>query len=550
MTDIRDLLREASGDIEIDAADPVMRVRNELRRRRRSHAAILAVVAAVAAAIIVPVSLHGSSPPVAAIGPGPARNLEHWDSSAGVAASGFGSVWALKCCDVVSGHSWVDQLDPLTGDQLGRIPVPAPTSSIAAGAGYVWVIGANPGGGAPSYITAIDPRTHSYYSMHITDPKAAPYDIAFAGGAAWVTIPLENAVWRLTVDPAAHELRKSVVTVPGGPADIATTAAGELWVQEANANALIEIDPSTAVLRGRAVPWTGHIYGPADGLPHDLLASASSSRPPFENYEAVNLSRVRRSVQDGRACNNCEAWAISATGEIRDAVSTHAGVFVWETVDGGIQRTYFLDNFALHGGLGRTSARLPYGGPLAADSQDLGVVIGNGPGLLHWTPSEIGVHPLDIYQVVDASHPAPTSRSVTVNGDRARIARQPVIQLHPTAARVEQVAGSWAVLLAAPEATDLHAREANPTQAPRPSFVAMVNGRGFRATSIEVDQYDDVALEFFPSKTAAVAAAETLSALVMVTEEITICSTPESITTGSKTDPRFTLPPVKGCPGH
>ncbi|HVT65070.1 MAG TPA: hypothetical protein VHD81_07945 [Mycobacteriales bacterium] len=382
MTDIRALLREASRDIEIDAADPAARVRDALRRRRRSHAAILAVVAAVATAIVVPISVRGSKPPVAAIEPGPAPDLKHWDASAGSATSGFGSMWALRCCDLVSGESWVDQLDPVTGRQTHRIPVPLPTSSIAAGAGYVWVIGANPGGGAPSAITAIDPNTHNYYSMRITDPTAEPYDIGFADGAAWVTIPLENAVWRLTVDPSAYQLRKSVVAVPGGPADIATTPDGQLWVQEASADTIVQIDPGTRTSIAHA-PWPGHIFGPTTVENHGLVGTTKPN-----TWVALDPYDLARPPGGGpMGCQGCVDFEYRVPGQIRDVVSTGAGVFVWRTGKDGTDFASFWSRHDLSTGDSTPTESIPVGGPLAADSQDQGVVIGTHTGLFHWRPT-------------------------------------------------------------------------------------------------------------------------------------------------------------------
>jgi hypothetical protein len=385
MTDIRDLLREAVADVAVEPKDPIEQVQRGLSRRRRSQSAVAAVTLAVAAAIAVPLTVVGSGSSARTVN-GASPVLESWAPADGMAATGFGAVWALECCDVVSGRSWVDKLDPTTGHVIDRIAVPAPTSRIATGAGDVWVIGSNPGGGGPSAITAIVPTSLHLTTMHITDPYAEPYGIAFADGSAWVAMQLENEVWRLTPDPASRVLTKSVVHVAGGPTSIASTAGDELWVQEQTPGRLIEINPVSTRLEGRPVPSAGVLYGAVHGLPNDLLV-VTSQQGMNNSYEAADPAAMRRSLRTGRACNDCVDWAIATSGQINDVVSTAAGAFTWETKDDGASYTYFLSNWDLHGGLGRTTARLSYSGPIAADSEDVGVLIGTSRGVEHWVPT-------------------------------------------------------------------------------------------------------------------------------------------------------------------
>jgi hypothetical protein len=382
MTDIRELLRDATADVVPGGPDPVNQVRRAVGRRRRNSMAIVTVVAAVVAAVVVPLTLvdrdnsahrtedvfHGP-PPTAQV-------LQTWAPSDSSVASGFGSLWALACCDRTRGTSWVDRLDPHTGALITRIKVPAPTTQIAVGAGHVWTIGANPGGGGPSSISMIDPTTNTAFpALHITDPRADPYRIAFADGSAWVTMPDLDEVWRLNPSdtdgfgpPGVPDFIHLAIHIGGSPWTIAATSDGTLWVQRLDSGRLSRIDPLPEPGHiGKTVRWSSRIFGP-DGA-NALLA--------------MNASGDVGQLVPGEL-NRCDACAqsdgLSTDGAVLAAVPTQRGFFASTN-----QRVYYFDNAARLTG-GQPAASIPaQGSSLAPDGQ--GVVIGTDTGLIHWVPA-------------------------------------------------------------------------------------------------------------------------------------------------------------------
>jgi hypothetical protein len=380
MTDIRELLREATSEVELTEVDPIDQVRRAVTRRRRAWGATIAVAAAVAAVVVVPLSLSStqSFTTTGGIRPLPSQQelLETWAGGDGDAAAGYGSIWALACCDRVTGKSWVDRLDPATGKRLQRIAVPTPTSRIAVGAGHVWVIGANAGGGGPSSISMIDPATNTaFVALRTTDPKADPYGIAFADGAAWVTMPDLDAVWRLNPANAGGwspsgfpGFVRLAIHISGAPWTIAATANGTLWVQRLDSNLLSRIDPQAEPGHiGKTVHWSSRIFGP-DGDSGLLAANASG-----------NVGELIPSELD--QCDACaQADGLSTGGPALAAIRTSRGFFV--TTD---RRVYFFDNASLLGGGQPTASIAAQGRSLTHDGQ--GVVIGTDSGLVHWIPA-------------------------------------------------------------------------------------------------------------------------------------------------------------------
>jgi hypothetical protein len=340
----------------------------------------IAGVAVGAAAIALPLTLTGRSAvsPPSHIRPGPASGaapiVQRWAMQDGDVAAGFGSVWALACCDKNVGQSWVDQLDPRTGKRLHRIAVRTPTSRIAVGAGYVWVIGANPGGGGPSMITAIDPVTLGLHTQSYSDPHSAPYDISFAGGYAWVTQPELNQVWRLGPGLGhgpATGIEYSPVSVTGEPWTIATTGDGQLWVQRADSDQLSRITPTEDSGRiDLTVGWGHRIFG-AFGPKTLIGAGASGSVGELGPADLAGCD----------ACAQTDGMAIGR-GKVTAAVAGANGFFV------STQRHtyYFTRSYLDHFSDGRPEAVIDYGGSsLAPDGN--GVVIGSDDGgLIHWVP--------------------------------------------------------------------------------------------------------------------------------------------------------------------
>jgi hypothetical protein len=398
MTDIRDLLADVTADLDVRRPDLVALVRRRAAVRRRWQAATVAGVAAViAAVVVVSTSLFTGSGSTPAVGPNPTTappttpptsTVETWTTADGDAASGFGAVWGLACCDRITGASWVDELNPTTGARIARIAVPTPTSTIGVGAGDVWVIGANAGGGGPSSITAIDPTTHQVSTIHLTNPQAEPYRMTFAHGSAWVTMPLLNQVWRVTVpvDPGASGLLHTVVSVSGTPWTIAATGNGAVWVQRRDINRLSRI-----LSRGSC----GLLSCPAG--PGEVGETVVDGGEVFSAAASMTLwtGGRRTLIQEApamlRACSACAQYQnlLFKGGPITDAITTPRGLFV-ESSD----RTLFLSAYDVsHFDNGYPNASIPYGGgSLASDGR--GVVIGAGQaGLVHWVPAATGHSP-------------------------------------------------------------------------------------------------------------------------------------------------------------
>lgn len=387
MTDIRELLREATDDLTVGAADPIERVRQATVRRQLAWAGgLVAVVIAVVAAIVAPLALTGSTNNRVTTGhsPRPGRAVfQYWAGEDGGAASGFGAIWGVQCCGGSLRPSWVDQLDPQTGAMIKRFAVPGPTVAVATGAGRVWTVGATDGG--PSAISVINPTTYQVTTITIKNVKAEPTGaIAFAHGSAWVSFDVTNQVWRLT--PTATGVQKTVLSVPGAPQYLATTGDGTLWVsrETEGTDALTEIvaGPTSARL-GRSVEWPGGIYSAAG--PKTLWASAGQLRTLMQ-LQPSSLRPVGATGEVGcSACAQTDNIVVMGR-QIYTAISTSRGLFV--STFGGPDtpgHTDFFSRHALDTNRETPTARVPAGGSLAPDGD--GVVIGDGStGLVHWVP--------------------------------------------------------------------------------------------------------------------------------------------------------------------
>lgn len=379
MTDIRELLREATDDLVVDHGDPVGLVSRATTGRRRTLAAIGCVVIAVIVAITVPLLASGRTRSAITVAPSPTPAahthtvIQMWGPGDGEVAAGFGSIWGAQCCGGSTAPSWVDKLNPVTGELVAHIHVPGPTSAIAAGAGRVWTIGATEGG--PSAISVIDPVTLHVTTLRLSNPQAEPDDIAFAQGSAWVTLDVLNQVWRLTPTPAG--VHKSVLPVPGAPYDITATGNGTLWVGRAvdgknNLTRIVATQGSAHL--GGSVRWAGDIYSPAGST--TLWASLGA-------HNALQLAPALLKM-----CSACaQSDSIIVRGnQIYTELSTARGLFV-STFGGpmSIGHTAFYSNAALADSQETPTARVLGGGPLAPDGN--GVVIGAGQaGLIHWIP--------------------------------------------------------------------------------------------------------------------------------------------------------------------
>jgi hypothetical protein len=382
MTDIRELLREATDDLALEHADPVSRVRRATTRHRRTTAAIGCIVIAVVVAIVLPLAVvngRTAGPRPIASTPTPAPHarsvLQTWAPDDGLATVGFGSVWATPCCHDSTKPSWVDQLDPATGRRIARISVPGPITMIAAGAGRIWAIGETSGDAAT--ISAIDPTTQQVATLRASASRSPIAGIAFAANSAWVTLPLRAQVWRLTPPPERSvetAITKGVVTVTDAPSSIATTGSGELWVGrgENSSDELTRIMPAAASGHlGQTAQWPGNILGSSGGV--TLWVSSGPQR-------ATQLNPAQRS-----RCPKCLARGngIKAAGEITAVLQSSRGLFV---VADNLVDFYSFRAVESDAASPSSSITVDQAGSIATDGP--GVVIGtSSSGLVHWIPA-------------------------------------------------------------------------------------------------------------------------------------------------------------------
>jgi hypothetical protein len=381
MTDIRELLREATEDLALERADPVSRVQRATTRRRRTTAAIGCVVVAVVVAIVVPLAVVNGRTAGRPAAPTPtpvqhARSvLQHWAPDDGLAAVGFGSVWATPCCHYSTKSSWVDQLDPATGRRIARISVPGPITMIATGAGRIWVVGETSGDAAT--ISAIDPTTQQVATLRASGSRSPIAGIAFAANSAWVTLPLRAQVWRLTPPPERSvetTMTKAVVTVTNAPSSIATTGSGELWVGRGvtSSDELTRIVPAAASGHlGQTAQWPGKILGSSGGV--TLWVSSGPGR-------ATQLNPTQRSQ-----CPRCLARGngIKTAGEITAVLQASRGLFV---VADNLVDFYSFRAVESDATSPSSSITVDQAASIATDGP--GVVIGTSTsGLVHWIPA-------------------------------------------------------------------------------------------------------------------------------------------------------------------
>ena len=168
-------------------------------------------------------------------------------------------LWAAGCPNVQR-----LRIEPnrITVDRTVMIPFLQPTTAgtvrnclcgMTSGAGSLWVVG-----------DAADPRVFRISSggelSAMIRLPFAPRAIAFAGGAVWVSGPLDDVVMR--IDPDTNRVVDRV-PVPGGPAGMAAVDGG-LWVALNVRGELARIETAT----GRV---TAHIDVP--GHPFEIAAT-------------------------------------------------------------------------------------------------------------------------------------------------------------------------------------------------------------------------------------------------------------------------------------
>jgi peptide/nickel transport system substrate-binding protein len=127
-------------------------------------------------------------------------------------------------------------LEPERGSIQSEIAVGPAPSSVAVGAGAVWVANTD---AIPGSVSRIDPKTRTV-RQEIT-VGAGPSGIAIGGGAVWVANGLDGTVSR--IDPGSNQVVK-VIRVGAGPS-AAAWGAGAVWVANAVDGTVSRIDPAS-----------------------------------------------------------------------------------------------------------------------------------------------------------------------------------------------------------------------------------------------------------------------------------------------------------------
>jgi class 3 adenylate cyclase/DNA-binding beta-propeller fold protein YncE len=138
-----------------------------------------------------------------------------------------GALWVTNGADKT-----VTRID-LEAQEQRPLGVGTTPTSIAAGAGFVWVLL-----GLENRLLRIDPATG--VQQHTVDVGLNPSDVLVAAGAVWVANEGDDSVWR--IDPTALDLRGDPVDVGEGPSGLGVDR-GPVWV----ANALAGQGSLTAI---------------------------------------------------------------------------------------------------------------------------------------------------------------------------------------------------------------------------------------------------------------------------------------------------------------
>ena len=135
--------------------------------------------------------------------------------------------------ETTAGGAGAEALDPQTGKLLATVPLGTTPSSIAVGAGAVWVLDAD-----DKTISAIDPETRSLESVFST--SSTPTDLAAGAGALWIgnafrERPFSPTSYPESVSRLDPETRVVVATIrlPRPPSVVQYNAASRFsWLQE------------------------------------------------------------------------------------------------------------------------------------------------------------------------------------------------------------------------------------------------------------------------------------------------------------------------------
>jgi ABC-type transport system substrate-binding protein/DNA-binding SARP family transcriptional activator len=192
---------------------------------------------------------EGGSPPVVpAAASEPARHpaapgRRHWSRRAALAAGVAIALAGIAAFVPLSRHATsamplnanlLALVSPTNGAVQATVPLHAPPTDVAAGAGSLWAAEASAG-----LVVRIDPARHA---VAATIPVGTnPSRIATGGGQVWVLDPADRTVSR--IDPRTDTVAQTI-SLPSRPSDL-LLSAGSLWVSSQDAGTVAKIDPGS-----------------------------------------------------------------------------------------------------------------------------------------------------------------------------------------------------------------------------------------------------------------------------------------------------------------
>ncbi|HEX8082770.1 MAG TPA: protein kinase [Solirubrobacteraceae bacterium] len=152
-----------------------------------------------------------------------------------------GAVWVGLTADD-GGPDDLVEYDARSGEELGRLEVPAGITDIRATDDAIWIVARR-----RPYLLRVDPEERRIVLRRELAPKPLRVDVA--AGYVWVTNHGDNTVAR--VDPESGEAVP--IAVPSKPYGIDATEDG-IWVSCYGDHSVVKIDPRTSRVDGQPIP--------------------------------------------------------------------------------------------------------------------------------------------------------------------------------------------------------------------------------------------------------------------------------------------------------
>ena len=147
----------------------------------------------------------------------------------GAVTVGSGSVWATFS------DSTLARIDPVRLEVTGRALAGSQPSSIAYGAGAIWVANA-----LDADVQRFNPLTFEEGPVDEPSVGARPLAVAVGAGAVWVANSSDDTVTRIGITSGATR----TIDVGDGPSAVAY-GSGSVWVANTDGRSVTRIDPAT-----------------------------------------------------------------------------------------------------------------------------------------------------------------------------------------------------------------------------------------------------------------------------------------------------------------